>query len=41
MCAKLIKEGKGLITVAKYLFMGWMGYWVAQAFMRNLSRITC
>ena len=22
MCAKLIKEGKGLITVAKYLFMG-------------------
>ena len=22
MCAKLIKEGKGLITVAKYMFMG-------------------
>jgi hypothetical protein len=22
MCAKLIKEGKGLITVGKYMFMG-------------------
>ena len=22
MCAKLIKEGKGIITVAKYMFMG-------------------
>ena len=22
MCAKLIKEGKGLITVTKYMFMG-------------------
>jgi len=22
MCAKLTKEGKGLITVAKYMFMG-------------------
>lgn len=22
MCAKLLKEGKGIITVAKYMFMG-------------------